>query len=333
MVSGSSGSRVSSTRIGSPYLAGVAEARTNSHRGVTTAVPKAMSLGLTRCTRILSLAKTKISGDGQTHSPWRRSEAAANFASEPGKKARGGHGGLRRAVTDRYTGIRGRGAGLLRAATDRHPGVGRCPPRRLHPRSAPPASAALSDDPSRGATPATPVQTIPPGPAARAARPRWPPPVPHRVRAAPRTGAADARACHGRIRRRRTRDDGPGCGGDCRGRDLGSSRLTRPQAGGLRHGNRLRQGRDRPRAPATLQRRARPATARRPYHQRGGDRSERLHGPVRSTCSRLGSSRRSTRVASCEVASTPGARTTRHRPGADFGQLGQARGPGCARRR
>jgi hypothetical protein len=36
----------------SPKAAGVAEARTYSQRGVMTAVPKEMSLGLTRCTRI-----------------------------------------------------------------------------------------------------------------------------------------------------------------------------------------------------------------------------------------------------------------------------------------
>ena len=38
----------SSTRIGVPADAGVAAASTNSHRGVMTAVPKELSLGLTR---------------------------------------------------------------------------------------------------------------------------------------------------------------------------------------------------------------------------------------------------------------------------------------------
>src|SRR6185312_9072290 len=50
-VSISSGSSVSSHKIGSPDSSGVAAARTNSQRGVITAVPKAVSLGLIRCTR------------------------------------------------------------------------------------------------------------------------------------------------------------------------------------------------------------------------------------------------------------------------------------------
>jgi hypothetical protein len=47
IVAGSNDSTVSSQRIGSPKRVGVAAAKTNSHRGVMTAVPKAVSLGLT----------------------------------------------------------------------------------------------------------------------------------------------------------------------------------------------------------------------------------------------------------------------------------------------
>src|SRR5580658_9100995 len=54
MVSGTICSSDSSTRIGSPASRGVAAASTNSHRGVMTAVPKELSLGLTRCTLIES---------------------------------------------------------------------------------------------------------------------------------------------------------------------------------------------------------------------------------------------------------------------------------------
>src|ERR1035437_953103 len=50
MVSGTICSSDSSTRMGSPAVRGVAAARTNSHRGVMTAVPKELSLGLTRWT-------------------------------------------------------------------------------------------------------------------------------------------------------------------------------------------------------------------------------------------------------------------------------------------
>src|SRR6478736_984 len=52
MLSGTICSRDSSTRMGSPAAAGVAAARTNSHLGVITAVPKELSLGLTKCTRV-----------------------------------------------------------------------------------------------------------------------------------------------------------------------------------------------------------------------------------------------------------------------------------------
>ena len=58
---------------------------------------------------ILSLAKTEISGDGQARAQGGRSEAAAKFPSEPGKEARGSHGGFRRAVTNGHAGIRGGG--------------------------------------------------------------------------------------------------------------------------------------------------------------------------------------------------------------------------------
>ena len=51
MVSGTICSSDSSTRMGSPATRGVAAASTNSHRGVMTAVPKELSLGLTRWTR------------------------------------------------------------------------------------------------------------------------------------------------------------------------------------------------------------------------------------------------------------------------------------------
>src|ERR1039458_4355966 len=50
IVSGTICSRDSSTRMGSPAICGVAAASTNSHRGVITAVPNELSLGLTRCT-------------------------------------------------------------------------------------------------------------------------------------------------------------------------------------------------------------------------------------------------------------------------------------------
>src|SRR6516162_8201169 len=50
MVAGSICSRDSSTRTGVPADGGVAAARTNNHRGVITAVPKELSLGLTRWT-------------------------------------------------------------------------------------------------------------------------------------------------------------------------------------------------------------------------------------------------------------------------------------------
>src|ERR1039457_2970709 len=52
MLSGTICSRDSSTRMGSPAAPGVAAASTNSHRGVMTAVPKELSLGLTRCTDV-----------------------------------------------------------------------------------------------------------------------------------------------------------------------------------------------------------------------------------------------------------------------------------------
>ena len=48
MVAGSSCSMDSSTRMGSPITRGVAAARTKSQRGVMTAVPNELSLGLTR---------------------------------------------------------------------------------------------------------------------------------------------------------------------------------------------------------------------------------------------------------------------------------------------
>src|SRR5208282_2338012 len=51
MVAGTICSRDSSTRMGSPTTAGVAAASTKSQRGVMTAVPKELSLGLTRWTR------------------------------------------------------------------------------------------------------------------------------------------------------------------------------------------------------------------------------------------------------------------------------------------
>src|SRR5271157_1246210 len=51
-LAGSQGNRVSSHRIGSPKDPGVAAASTKSQRGVMTAVPKDVSLGLTRCTLI-----------------------------------------------------------------------------------------------------------------------------------------------------------------------------------------------------------------------------------------------------------------------------------------
>jgi hypothetical protein len=52
MLSGLIGSSDSSTRMGSPADWGVAAARTNSQRGVMTAVPKELSLGFTRWTLI-----------------------------------------------------------------------------------------------------------------------------------------------------------------------------------------------------------------------------------------------------------------------------------------
>src|SRR5208282_4010202 len=52
MVAGTICSRDSSTRMGSPTTAGVAAASTKSQRGVMTAVPKELSLGLTRWTRM-----------------------------------------------------------------------------------------------------------------------------------------------------------------------------------------------------------------------------------------------------------------------------------------
>jgi hypothetical protein len=48
MLSATIGSSDSSTRMGSPALLGVAAAMTKSHLGVMTAVPKELSLGLTR---------------------------------------------------------------------------------------------------------------------------------------------------------------------------------------------------------------------------------------------------------------------------------------------
>src|SRR5579864_8891279 len=50
--SGLSNSSVSSQMTASPKALGVADARTYSQRGVITAVPNEISLGLTRCTRI-----------------------------------------------------------------------------------------------------------------------------------------------------------------------------------------------------------------------------------------------------------------------------------------
>src|SRR5580698_8870515 len=50
MLSGTTCSRDSSTRMGSPAICGVAAANTNSHLGVMTAVPKELSLGFIRWT-------------------------------------------------------------------------------------------------------------------------------------------------------------------------------------------------------------------------------------------------------------------------------------------
>src|SRR6266576_4004085 len=50
MLSGSRCCSVSSQMRGSPNVRGVAPASTYNQRGVITAVPKAVSLGLTRCT-------------------------------------------------------------------------------------------------------------------------------------------------------------------------------------------------------------------------------------------------------------------------------------------
>src|SRR6185312_5251488 len=52
MLSGTILSSDSSTRMGAPADSGVAAASTNSHRGVMTAVPNELSLGLTRWTLI-----------------------------------------------------------------------------------------------------------------------------------------------------------------------------------------------------------------------------------------------------------------------------------------
>ena len=58
MASKSIGSSVSSMTLGSPYPRGVAAASTYSQRGVITAVPNEISLGLTRWILILSTKST-----------------------------------------------------------------------------------------------------------------------------------------------------------------------------------------------------------------------------------------------------------------------------------
>src|ERR1017187_7070764 len=65
---GTSSSSVSSQMIGSPNGLGVAAARTYSQRGVITAVPKAISLGLTRWTRSPEGTAALVTDDVRTWS-------------------------------------------------------------------------------------------------------------------------------------------------------------------------------------------------------------------------------------------------------------------------
>src|SRR4051812_25725504 len=72
MTSGSSLSSVSSTMLGSPTWAGVADANTYSHRGVITLVPKEASLGLIKWTFNISLFKAAKSIENRTRiQQWR----------------------------------------------------------------------------------------------------------------------------------------------------------------------------------------------------------------------------------------------------------------------
>src|SRR5580692_3974876 len=69
MLSGAICSSDSSTRMGSPADCGVAAASTNSHLGVITAVPKELSLGLTRCTLIESYFPRASTVDSESAFP------------------------------------------------------------------------------------------------------------------------------------------------------------------------------------------------------------------------------------------------------------------------
>ena len=71
---GSNDSSVSSVRIGSPQVFGMAPARTNIQRGVMTAMPNDRSLGLTMWTRTVdSLPHTAgASASPQDNASWLR---------------------------------------------------------------------------------------------------------------------------------------------------------------------------------------------------------------------------------------------------------------------
>src|SRR4029453_102313 len=66
---GSNDSSVSSARMGSPKRAGVAAASTNIHRGVMTATPNEMSLGLTRNTFMQTQSRLTLSCPSERGQP------------------------------------------------------------------------------------------------------------------------------------------------------------------------------------------------------------------------------------------------------------------------
>ncbi len=82
--SGSRCSRVSSHRIGFPNETGVAEARTNIHRGVITAVPKEASLGFTRCT-FINVKSLMRQASGTTQNAHRGANDTAYVLANRGK--------------------------------------------------------------------------------------------------------------------------------------------------------------------------------------------------------------------------------------------------------
>src|SRR6185295_335471 len=80
---GSKGANVSSQMTGSPNDSGVAPAKTNSQRGVMTAVPKDVSLGLTRCTfKYRPLLASRTAGIRYLHSRKKEGDTTrvANFS-------------------------------------------------------------------------------------------------------------------------------------------------------------------------------------------------------------------------------------------------------------